>query len=72
MKYNTPKLKIGDRVRFSKKDTPFRKGYKPQFTDETFENSTLSTKKSPTYIIKNLEEEKKFWENFMKKRKSSG
>ena len=32
-KYTKPKFKIGDRVRISKNDIPFRKGYRPQFTD---------------------------------------
>ena len=56
-KYTKPKFKISDRVRFSKIDFPFRKGYKPQFTDEIFEISAISTKKPPTYIIKDLEKE---------------
>ena len=30
--FKKPKFKIGDRVRISKYDLPFRKGYKPQFT----------------------------------------
>ena len=37
MKYTQSKLKFGDRVSVSKNDTPFQKGYKPQFTDEIFE-----------------------------------
>ena len=45
-KYTKPKFKIGDRVRISKNDIPFRKGYKPQFTDEIFEISAISTKKT--------------------------
>ena len=36
-KYTKPKCKIGDRIRISKNDIPFRKRYKPQFTDEIFE-----------------------------------
>ena len=36
-RYKKLKFKVGDRVRFSKKDIPFRKGYKPQLTDEIFE-----------------------------------
>ena len=35
--FRKPKFKIEDRVRISKYDLPFRKGYKPQFTIETFE-----------------------------------
>ena len=45
-KYTKPKFKIADRVRISKKDIPFRKGYKPQFTDKMFEISAISTKTS--------------------------
>ena len=47
-RYKKPKLKVGDRVRISTNDIPFRKGYKPQFTDEIFEVSAKSTKKAPT------------------------
>ena len=69
-KYTKPKFKIGDRVRISKNDIPFRKGYKPQFTDEIFEISAISTKKPPTYIIKDLEKEEilgKFYEKELRK-----
>ena len=45
-------FKIGDRVRISKYDLPFRKGYKPQFTREVFEIVAIATKKPPTYTIK--------------------
>ena len=31
-KYKKPKFRIGDRVRISKYDLPFRKGYKPKIT----------------------------------------
>ena len=48
------KFKVGDRVRFSKNDIEFRKGYIRQFTNEVFENSAKSTKKPPSYIIKDL------------------
>ena len=34
--YKKPKFGIGDRVRISKYDLPFRKGNKPQFTQEIF------------------------------------
>ena len=50
--YKKPTLKIGDRVRISKYDLPFRKGYKPQFTREVFEIVAIATKKPPTYTIK--------------------
>ena len=45
-------FKIGDRVRISKYDLPFRKGYKPQFTREVFENVAIATRKPKTYTIK--------------------
>ena len=69
-KYTKPKFKIGDRVTISKKSIPFRKGYKPQFTDEIFEISAISTKKPPTYIIKDLKKEEilgKFYEKELRK-----
>ena len=47
-----PTLKVGDRVRISKYDLLFRKGYKPQFTREVFENVAIATRKPPTYTIK--------------------
>ena len=46
--YEKPKFGIGVRVRISKYDLPFRKGYKPQFTHEIFEMVVISTKKPPT------------------------
>ena len=70
-KKNTkPKFKIGDRVRLSKNDYPFPKGYKPQFTDKMFEVSEISTKEPPTYIIKHLEKEEiigKFYKKELRK-----
>ena len=36
-------------------DLPVRKGYKPQFRHETFE--IVAAKKSPTYTIKDAQEE---------------
>ena len=65
--HSKQKFKTGDRVRISKNDIPFRKGYKPQFTDKIFE---ISTKKPPSYIIKDLEKEEtlgKFYEKELKK-----
>ena len=46
-----PTFKVGDRVRISKYDLLFRKGYKPQFTREVFEIVAIATRK-PTYTIK--------------------
>ena len=50
-------FKVGNRVRISQEDIRFRKRYKPQFTDEIFEISTISTKKRSTQIIKYLDKE---------------
>ena len=55
--YKTAKLGIGDRVRISKYDLPFRKGYKPQFTQEILEIVAIITEKPPTYTIKDEQEE---------------
>ena len=57
-------------MRISRNDIPFRKGYKPQFTDEVFEISATSTKKPSIYIIKDLEKEEflgKFYEKELRK-----
>ena len=35
--YKKLEFKVGDRVTISKNEVLFRKGYKPQFTDEIFE-----------------------------------
>ena len=42
--FRKPKFKFGDRVRISKYDLPFRKGYKPQFTKKVFEIVAISSK----------------------------
>ena len=55
--YKNPKFKIGDRVRISKYDLPFRKGYQPQFTQEVFEIVAFSSRKPPAYTIKDEEDE---------------
>ena len=55
--YKKPKFGIGDRVRISKYDLPFRKGYISQFTQEFFENVAIATKKPPTYTIKDEQKE---------------
>ena len=60
-----PKFGIGDRVRISKYDSSFRKGYKSQFTQKTFEIVAIATKKPPIYTIKDEQEEfirEKFYE----------
>ena len=55
--YKKSKFGIGDRVRISKYDLPFRKGYRPQLTEEIFEIVATATKKPPTYTIKDEQEE---------------
>ena len=55
--YKKPIFKIGDRVRVSKYDLLFCKGYKPKFTREVFEIVASATRKPPTYIIKYEQDE---------------
>ena len=55
--FRKPKFKVGDRVRISKYDLPFRKGYKPPFTKEVFEIVAISSKKPPSYTIKDEQDE---------------
>ena len=50
--FKKPTFKIGDRVRISKYDLPFCKGYKPQFTREVFKFVAIATRKPATYTIK--------------------
>ena len=50
--FTPTKFAIGDKVRISKIDLPFRKGYKPQFTEVIFEIVALASGKPPTYNIK--------------------
>ena len=55
--FRKPQFKIGDRVRISKYDLPFRKGYKPQFTQGVFAIIAVSSRKPPTYTIKDEQDE---------------
>ena len=55
--FKKPTFKVGDRVRISKYDLPFRKGYKPQFTREVLEIVGIATRKPPTYTIKDEQDE---------------
>ena len=55
--FRKPQFKIGDKVRISKFDTPFRKCYKPQFTPKAFETVAISSRKPPTYTIKDEQDE---------------
>ena len=55
--FKKPIFEIGDRVRISKYDLPFRKGYKPQFTREVFQIVAIATGKPTTYTIKDEQDE---------------
>ena len=55
--YKKPTFKIGDRVRISKYELPFPKGYKPQFKSEVFEIVAISRKKPPIYTTKDEQDE---------------
>ena len=55
--FRKPQFIIGDRVRISKYDLPFRKGYKPEFTQEVFVIVEISSRKPPTYTIKDEQDE---------------
>ena len=55
--FRKPKLNVGDKVRISKYDLRFRKGYKPQFTKEVFEIVAISSKKPATYTRKDEQDE---------------
>ena len=50
--FKKPTFEVCDRVRISKYDLLFRKGYKPQFTREVLEIVAIATRKPPTYTIK--------------------
>ena len=55
--FRKPKFRVGERVRISKYDLPFRKGYKQQLTKGVFEIVGISSKKPPTYTINDEQDE---------------
>ena len=55
--YKKPKFKIGDRGRVSKYDLTFRKSYMPKLTQRVFETVANSSRKPPTYTMKNEQDE---------------
>ena len=67
MKYTNPKFKNSDRNRVSKNFIPFRKGYKPQFTDKIFEISAKSTKKTLLHTSSKISKKRKILETFVRK-----
>ena len=56
-KITKPQFNFGHRVRLATYDLPLRKGYKPQFTPEVFEIVAISSRKPPTYTIKDPQDE---------------
>ena len=64
--FKKPIFKIGDRVRISKYDLPFRKGYKPQFTREVFEIVAIATRKRQ-HTQSRMSKAMLFKANFIKK-----
>ena len=68
--YRKSTFKTGDGVRISKYDLPFRKGYKPLFPREVFEDVAFATTKPPTYEIKDEQDaiiQGKFYRKELKK-----
>ena len=68
--FRKPKFESGDRVPNSRYDLLFRKGYKPQLTEEVFEIDAISSRKPPTYTIKDEQHEiirGKFYQNELMK-----
>ena len=55
--HKKPKFTVEDRIRFSKIDLLFRKGYKPEFTQELFETVSIAPQIPPAYTIKDEKEE---------------
>ena len=53
--YKKSEFAIGDQVRISKYDLPFRKGFEPQF--QFFHIAANANQKFPTYTIKDDKEE---------------
>ena len=67
--FRKPKFKIGDRARTSKYDFSFKKGYKPQFTQEVFKIVATSFEKPLTYTKKDELDgiiRGKFYQNLIK------
>ena len=62
--FRKPKFEIEERVRILKYDSPFRKGYKPQFTQEVLEIVANSSRKLPTFTIEDEQDEvmRKFYQ----------
>ena len=68
--YVKTRFKAGDKVRISKYDIPFRKGYKSQFTSEIFEIVKIATYKLQ-HTTSRESRVMKYYENFMNKNSQS-
>lgn len=55
MKKKTPKFKLGDHVRISKKKAEFEKGYTPSWSTEIFKVVRVKRTVPPTYILEDSE-----------------
>ena len=55
--FRKPKFKTGDEFHITKYYLPFRKGYKPQFTQEVFGIVAISSRKSPPYTKNDEQDE---------------
>ena len=64
--YKKPTFKTGDRVRISKYDLPFRKGYRPQFTRENLKLWQLQ-QENHHYTQSKLSKARLFKANFIKR-----
>ena len=65
--FRKPKFKIGDSVRISKYDLPFRKGYRPQFKKDIFDIVAISSKKNLQHTQKRVNKMRLSAVNFIKK-----
>ena len=51
-KSTSPKFRVGDKVRITRKKGKFEKGFTPNWTEEMFTISSVKATKPPTYTIK--------------------
>ena len=50
-----PRFRVGYKVRITKEDLAFKKGYKQNFTDETFQITKVTTFNPPTYSLADID-----------------
>ena len=56
-KFSKPKFKIGEKIRISRYNLTFSKGYKPQFIQEVFQIVAISSRKLPTFTENDEQDE---------------